>query len=111
MHLHRPAALISLATLAAITAPAGFASAETYRIVNNNNRGQFVLAECAQTPANRSLDWIRRNCTELGPQAAGTGPISDVLYSAAGNSGDAPSGGFMAIYGWSHEVKSPTDPK
>jgi hypothetical protein len=97
--------LAAAATVALVVS----ASAETYRIVNSDNRGQSVLAECAQKPSNPTLDWIRRNCTELGPQAAGSGPIADVLYSAAGNSGDASSGGFTEIYGWSHEIQSPRD--
>jgi hypothetical protein len=103
--------LVPLAALTAIIVFVESASAETYRIVNRDNRGQSVLADCSQMPSNPTLDWIRRNCTELGQQAAGTGPIADVLYSAAGNTADAPGGGFMEIYGWSHEVQSPRDAK
>ena len=103
--------LVPLTALATMVALVGSAGAETYRIVNKDDRSQFVLAACTQTPSNPTLDWIRRNCTELDPEAAGSGPIADVLYSAAGNSADAANGGFMEIYGWSHEVQSPRDTK
>lgn len=101
---------IPAAALTATVALVVPASGETYRIVNSDNRSQFVLADCAKTPSAPTLDWIRQNCREV-PKSSAVGPIADVLYSAAGNSADAPSGGFTEIYGWSHEVQSPRDSK
>lgn len=73
---------VHIAAFLAIATPA---SAETYRMINREKPTEIMLVRCVQTPRNPTLNWIRRNCTPVNPQNAGTGRIVDVLYSAAGN--------------------------
>ncbi len=78
---------IQVALAAAFIVAALPSRADNYRMINRAKPAEVMLVECAQKPSNPTLSWIRRNCTPMDPQKAGTGPIADVLYSAAGNAG------------------------